>query len=242
MALPPVALREAVAAVYDEVARQGARAPVGLGFPTGRDLALALGYGPESLAALPEPVLAAFVGAGALADRVAGAPGDVVLDLGCGAGVDGRILASRGYRVLSLDASEAMLRLGPLTEGRLALRALLPRLPFRDACARWVLLNGVANLVPDRAGLLSEVCRCLVPGGTLLVADLLQIGPIPREVRALPEAWAWCVGGAAPEEEWRCDLAGAGFSAVEVSIDDPSPPLARALLVAGKPLGATRST
>lgn len=237
MPLSPRDLREAVAGVYDAVARSGSRPPQGLGFATGRDLAVALGYPPEPLADLPSAALAAFVGAGALAEAVDGRPGEVVLDLGCGAGVDGLLLAARGYRVLALDASLPMLRLAGRAPRRLAVRGALPDLPVRDACARWALLNGVANLVPDRTRLLAEIHRALAPGGTLVVADLLQTGPIPSEVRDLPEAWAWCVAGATTGDQWRRDLADAGFEAVELSVGEEFPPLARALIAARRAPG-----
>ncbi|MBI5018539.1 MAG: methyltransferase domain-containing protein [Deltaproteobacteria bacterium] len=225
-------IRDAVSGVYEAVGRGGSRAPGGLGVHTGGELARMLGYHSEELATQPSQVLDAFVGAAALANEVTGPPGPWVLDLGCGAGVDGLVLAARGHRVAALDASGTMLRLASRqwTDRRLSVRALLPTLPFRSGFAGWALLNGVANLIPDRAGLLREVARSLAPGGTLLVADLIEIGPIPPELRSLPEAWAWCVGGATTVETWTDDLAGAGFPAPQVVVAEEFPPLARALL------------
>lgn len=231
-------IHEAVLRVYEDVGRGGSRAPAGLGVRTGADLARTLGYRDEELALLPLRVLDAFVGAAALADEVTGPAGQWVLDLGCGAGIDGLVLCARGFRVAALDASAAMLGLAPARATRLAVRASLPDLPVTTGVADWALLNGVANLVPARPTLLAEVSRALRPGGTLLVADLVQIGPIPAEVRALPEAWAWCVAGASTAEAWQGDLARAGFGQADVTVLEEFPPLARAVLRARK--GAQR--
>ncbi|MHB8765951.1 MAG: methyltransferase domain-containing protein, partial [Deferrisomatales bacterium] len=181
---------------------------------------------------LPAAALEAFVGAAALALEVSGPPGDLVLDLGCGAGVDTLTLAQRGYRVLALDASSPMLRrLAGAAAGPVwPVRGRLPRLPVRAGAAGWALLNGVANLVPARGELLAEVRRALRPGGTLLVADLLAVGEVPPELRELPEAWAWCIGGAASPEQWARDLEGAGFGRPEIEALEPIPPYARARL------------
>ncbi len=163
-----------------------------------------------------------------------------MLDLGCGAGLESWLLAHRGYRVLGLDASAPMLqrlaaRERPPPPGPLRARALLPAIPVRSASAAWVLLNGVANLIPERGTLLREVRRVLVPGGTLLLADLVAVGDVPPELRNLPEAWAWCVGGASPPGEWEATLAATGFGHVRVTLMEEIPPLARAVIRARRP-------
>lgn len=243
MSLTEREIRDAVFGVYEAVGRGGSQAPPGLGVSTGAVLARALGYRDEQLAALPFRVLDAFVGAAALAQEVTGPTSQWVLDLGCGAGVDGLLLCARGFRVIALDASAAMLALAPPKPSRLAARAALPHLPVATGRAGWALLNGVANLVPDRTALLREVSRALAPEGTLLVADLLQIGPIPPEVRALPEAWAWCVAGASSAEAWQTDLTHAGFEEPCITVLEEFHPLARAVVRArkcsGNPEGRT---
>jgi len=228
-------IREEIRAVYDAVGRSGSVAPQGLGVATGRKLARILGYRDEDLAQAPLPVLEAFVGAAALAEAVTGRPPEWVLDLGCGAGLDSWILTRRGYRVLGLDASAPLLqRLAPERgagpPGPARARAFLPAIPVRAATAGWALLNGVANLVPERAALLQELRRVLRPGGTLLVADLVAIGDVPPELRRLPEAWAWCLGGASRLGEWEAGLADAGFAEVRVTLLEEIPPFARALI------------
>ncbi|RMG93649.1 MAG: methyltransferase domain-containing protein, partial [Candidatus Dadabacteria bacterium] len=223
-----------ILAVYDRTARDGARAPGGLAVEVGEELARRLGYAPEDLRHVPPPLREAFVGAANLADRVDGA--GPVADLGCGAGLEAWILARRGHPVAALDASGAMLgRLaGCLRDApRLPLRpvrGLLPRLPFRAGAFDWALLNGAANLVPERDELLREAARILRPGGRLLVADLVALEPLPEGLRDLPEAWAWCVAGAENPEAWAERLARAGFDPPEVEILERVPPLARAVV------------
>lgn len=224
-------MRAAVQDVYDAVGRTGSSSPSGLRVATGRELAVRFGYDRGALAALHPAAAEAFVGAAALEPQVRGASGELVVDLGCGGGLDALLLARRGFRVLALDASAPMLsRLGGARGGPgspLPVRARLPLIPVRSGSASWALLNGVANLVPERAALLAEVRRVLRPGGRLLAADLFEWGEIPEEVRRLPEAWAWCVGGAASPDRWIADLGRAGFSCAVVEILETIPPLAR---------------
>lgn len=238
--------RAATAQVYDAVGSHGSRPPSGLDVPTGGALARHLGYPEEALDRVPPSILEAFVGADALAPRVSGCPGEVVLDLGCGAGLDAWLLARVGYRVVAADASAPMLgRLAhaaraadrPSGAAVCALRAELPVLPVRGGAADWVLLNGVANLVADRGALWGEVYRVLAPGGRLLAADLVALGSVPPEVRAMPEAWAWCLGGALDAAGWKVELEGVGLADVRVTILEEFPPLARARVEAERPGG-----
>ncbi len=234
-------IQHAIARAYDRIGRDGAVAPDGLGFPTGGALARELGYPPAELARVPAPLLDAFVGAGAVAPLVDKA--GPVADLGCGAGVDSWLLAGRGHPVVAVDPSAAMVaRLAAAVRaggprGLEIVRARVPDLPLAAGRFAWAVLNGSANLVPDRPGLVAEVWRLLRPGGRLVAADLVATGPIPPELRALPEAWAWCLAGAAPGDAWRADLAAAGFVEVGVDTVEAIPPVARAVIRARKPGG-----
>lgn len=227
----------AVREVYDAVGEHGSRAPRGLGLATGRDLAAALGYPAETLAAVPAELLDGFVGAAPVAPLAAPGPGQLVIDVGCGAGVDSFLAARAGARVLALDASGPMLRRLQRGLGRrppqprlAALRAAAPQLPVATGCADQVWLNGVANLVADRAALCAELGRVLRPGGRLLLADVFAREPVPDELRELPEAWAWCVAGAGAPEQWEQGLLPSGFAEVTVVIAEEFPPFCRGLL------------
>ncbi len=232
----PDALR-AVREVYDAVGEHGSRAPRGMELATGRELAVALGYAPERLAAVPPELLEAFVGAGPLAVLADPRPGQVVVDVGCGAGVDSFLAAQAGARVLAMDASLPMLRrlrrgvAGRTPQPRLlALQAAAPHLPVARGCADWVWLNGVANLVPDRPALCAELARVLRPAGHLLIADVFAREPVPETLRDLPEAWAWCVAGAGAPEEWERLLRNAGFRGISIESAEEFSPFCRGVL------------
>lgn len=236
--MQPAALR-AVREVYDAVGEHGARAPRGMDLATGRDLAAALGYPQEDLDAVPTALLDAFVGAAPLAALAAPRPGQTVLDIGCGAGVDSFLAARAGARVVALDTSAPMLRrLGGAMGGQphpldlLVLRAQALSLPVADGIAQWVWLNGVANLIPDRPSLCTELARVLCSGGTLLLADIFALEPVPDELRELPEAWAWCVAGATSPEDWTERLSAAGFSSVRFAPGEEFLPFCRGVLTA----------
>jgi len=232
---------QAVRAVYDAVGLYGSQAPQGLSLTTGRDLALALGYPAEWLAEVPETLLEAFVGAGPVAALGTARPGEVVVDLGCGAGVDSFLAARAGARVAAVDASAPMLarlwRAAATYPGGLdlyLLRGAAPHLPLADAVAHHVWLNGVANLVADRPGLCREIARLLRPEGQLLVADMFTRQPVPVELRELPEAWAWCVAGAGTPEAWQEQLHDAGFADVTIEVVEDFSPFCRGILRAGR--------
>ena len=241
MRLRPEAQR-AVREVYDAVGEHGSQAPRGMDLATGRELALNLGYAPERLAGVPPALLEAFVGAGPLAVLADPRPGQVVVDVGCGAGVDSFLAAQAGAQVLALDASAPMLRrlrrgVGGYTPlpRLLALQTAAPHLPVASGCADWVWLNGVANLIPDHGALCAELARVLHRGGRLLLADVFALEPVPDELRELPEAWAWCVAGAAEPDVWRGRLDAAGFRGIHIDVAEEFPPFFRGVL------GATRA-
>ncbi|MDF1553971.1 MAG: methyltransferase domain-containing protein [Deferrisomatales bacterium] len=228
---------QAVREVYDAVGEHGSQAPHGMDLATGRELAVVLGYSPERLAAVPPALLEAFVGAGPLAVLADPKPGQVVVDVGCGAGVDSLLAAQAGARVVALDLSIPMLKrlrrgvAGCTPQARLlALQAAAPRLPVARGCADWVWLNGVANLVPDRPALCAELARVLRPAGHLLIADVFAREPVPEALRALPEAWAWCIAGAGAPGEWERLLRNAGFRGIAIDSAEEFPPFFRGVL------------
>jgi SAM-dependent methyltransferase len=227
----------AVREVYDAVGEHGSTAPSGLVLATGRQLAVSLGYPPAKLDTVPGAMLDAFVGAGPVAVVAGPKPGQVIVDVGCGAGVDSYLGARAGARVLAVDASGPMLnRLSMAVAAQASslaidpVRAVAPHLPVANDVADWLWLNGVANLIADRPALCAEVARVLRPGGRLLLADVFAAGPVPPELRDLPEAWAWCVAGAAEPEEWRQRLGTAGLSGVSIDIVEEFPPFCRGML------------
>jgi len=227
---------DAVLDAYGRIGRDGSRSPAGMNFPTGAALAENLGYPRRVLDLAATGSVSSFVGAAplpryVLADRVT----PVVADLGCGAGLDSLWLGSAGARVYSLEVSPEMIsNLAASLEGEALnitpVLAFMPELPLRTGSFTHAIMNGVANIIPDKISLMEELCRILVSGGQVLIADVLTIGEVDDSIRDEPEAWVWCVGGALSPGEWRELSRRAGFAKCEVSIEERFEPLARGII------------
>ncbi|HZS31999.1 MAG TPA: methyltransferase domain-containing protein [Methylomirabilota bacterium] len=155
-------------------------------------------YDPEQLAVLPAGAIAQALGVGNPV-RVAGLlRGEVVLDLGCGGGID-TLLAARAVapgRAIGLDMLPEMLEAAAqhAAEAGLGnvewLRGELEAIPLPDASVDVVLSNGVVNLSPRKSRVFAEAHRVLRPGGRLVVADLVVDEDLPPEILTNPAAWA----------------------------------------------------
>jgi arsenite methyltransferase len=154
-------------------------------------------------------------------------PGEVVLDLGSGAGVDCFVAAGQvgaSGRVIGVDMTPEMVaraRSIARSAGRTNVEFRLgeiEHLPVADSSVDVVVSNCVINLVPDKAQVYREAFRVLRPGGRLAVADVLATRPIPAEARNDPEKWASCSSGALTRDEVAERLRAAGFESVEVVI------------------------
>ena len=186
------------AAIRDEYAVVAADPERGFHFHTGRPLATMLGYREDWLAGIPEEALASFAGTGNpfLAGDLA--PGERVVDVGCGAGLD-TLLAARmvapGGRVVGIDMTPPMLdraRAGAAAAGadNVELRlGYAEELPVPDGWADVVISNGVLNLAPDKEAAFTELARVLRPGGRLQIGDLLVDRPIPESAKAKIDLW-----------------------------------------------------
>jgi arsenite methyltransferase len=182
-------------------------------------------YSTEEIAALPA---GADLGLGcgrpsAFADL---RPGEVVLDLGSGAGADcflaGVKVGGSGH-VIGVDMTPEMLararELGR-SSGRENVEFRLgeiEHLPVANASVDVVLSNCVINLVPDKGQVYREAFRVLRPGGRLAIADVLATRPIPEEMRNDPGRWSSCSSGALTRDEVTERLRAAGFASIEVS-------------------------
>lgn len=157
-------------------------------------------------------------------------PGDVVLDLGCGGGIDSIITARRtgpAGRVIGLDFLPEMLE-RTATAARLAgvpvepLEGELEAIPLPDDSVDVVISNGVINLSPRKSRVFAECARVLRPGGRFCVADLTaRDEELPPEIGTRPAAWAGCVAGALAEDHFVGKLARAGFESIEVLGREP---------------------
>ncbi len=177
-----------------------AASPEGLfRYPTGRAGLEALGYDPDMVRDLPEPVAAAYCGVGNPFTLGPIHEGEAILDIGCGAGVDSIMaakLAGPSGAVTGIDLVPEMLARAR-ENARLAgvdnvtfQESSAEQLPFPDKSFDVVISNGVFNLVVDKVKALGEVFRVLKPGGQFMLADQVLAGELPQETRARVENWA----------------------------------------------------
>lgn len=188
--------------------------------PVTRDL-----YTEAEKAGLPADAVAASLGCGnptALAEL---RPGEDVLDLGSGGGIDVLLSARRvapGGTAYGLDMTDEMLELARRNQREAGvgnaefLKGEIENVPLPDASVDVIVSNCVINLSLDKSRVLREAYRVLRPGGRFAVSDIVLRGELPPGIRESLEMWAGCVAGALQEEEYRDLLARAGFEAIEV--------------------------
>ena len=154
-------------------------------------------------------------------------PGEIVLDLGSGAGLDvllsARRVAPDGH-AYGLDMTDEMLALANANKAKAGvqnatfLKGTIEAVPLPDASADVVISNCVINLAPDKSAVLREAFRVLKPGGRLAVADMVEVEPLPAEVKGALDAWAGCVAGTIPVAAYESALVSAGFVELDVEI------------------------
>ncbi len=159
-------------------------------FPTGRAFAESIGYPAEALAGIPGDCVAAFAGVSNISMTADIPPGAIVLDLGCGSGVDSMIAARRAGpdgRIIGIDFSDAMLAraragLARTTLGNITFeKADAEDLPLAGASVSVVLANGIFNLNPARERIFRELGRVVRPGGSVYAAELILARPLPED-------------------------------------------------------------
>ena len=160
------------------------------------------------------------------------AEGDVVLDLGSGAGIDAfvarRSVGETG-RVLGVDMTEAMIARARTNAAKLGYGNVefrlgeIEHLPVRDDTVDVVISNCVLNLVPDKARAFAETWRVLKPGGRFCVSDVIATGPLPKGIRRTAELYVGCIAGAMPETGYLAVIREAGFENVRIVERKPIP-------------------
>jgi len=194
-----------------------AEAPVSLG----------IGYRKDDIEALPDGADLGL-GCGAPLAHLALRPGETVLDLGSGGGIDAFLAAREvgpGGRVIGVDMTPEMVERARANARRTGLSHVefregrLESLPVADASVDAVTSNCVINLVPDKARVFAEVARVLKPGGRLVISDVVLDGRLPERVEEDVYAYVGCVAGAALREDYFGRLREAGLGEAEVLKD-----------------------
>ena len=182
-------------------------------------------YGEGETADLPETAVAASLGCGnptALAEL---APGETVLDLGSGGGIDVLLSARRvgpGGKAYGLDMTDEMLALARENQRKAGvtnvefLKGEIEAIPLPEASVDVIISNCVINLSADKDRVFAEAFRVLKPGGRFAVSDVVVRGEVPVAVRRSVELWIGCIAGALEETDYREKLAKAGFEAIDV--------------------------
>lgn len=188
-------LRTAIREEYAVVALNPAQ---GFHFHTGRPLAHILGYADEWLADIPESSLESFAGTGNPFSLGELRPGERVVDVGSGAGIDSLIAAKMvgaTGQVIGVDMTAAMLDKARRAAGEARLtnvefrEGYIENLPVPNGWADVIISNGVLNLLPDKATALSELARALKPAGRLQIGDILVQKAVPESAKHQIDLW-----------------------------------------------------
>jgi SAM-dependent methyltransferase len=182
-------------------------------------------YDASQAGQIPEEALLASLGCGNPTALAQLNPGETVLDLGSGGGIDVLLSARRvgpNGKAYGLDMTEEMLALANENKRKAGaenvefLKGEIESIPLPDNTVDVVISNCVINLSADKDRVLGEAFRVLKPGGRLAVSDVVTRGEIAPEVRQSVLLWVGCIAGALDEKEYRGKLAAAGFEQIEI--------------------------
>src|SRR5215468_3793247 len=198
----------------------GASAATGCGDPITSNL-----YDASQAGQIPEEALLASLGCGNPTALAKLNPGETVLDLGSGGGIDVLLSARRvgpSGKAYGVDMTDDMLALARSNQRKAGienaefLKGEIENIPLPDNSVDVIISNCVINLSADKAGVIREAFRVLKPGGRLAVSDVVTRGAIPDEIRQKVLLWVGCIAGALDETEYRSKLQAAGFDRIEV--------------------------
>ncbi len=184
-------------------------------------------YGDAEAGEVPDTALKASLGCGNPTALAQLNPGETVLDLGSGGGIDVILSARRvgpSGKAYGLDMTDEMLALAEENKRKSGvtnvefLKGQIEQMPLPDNAVDVIISNCVINLSGDKDRVLREAFRVLKPGGRVAVSDVVVRGEIPQAVRRSMELWVGCVAGALTENEYRNKLTAAGFTDVDVEV------------------------
>ena len=188
--------------------------------PITRDL-----YDSAQIAGLPEKAVAASLGCGNPTALAQLQPGETVLDLGSGGGIDVLLSAKRvgpTGKAYGLDMTDEMLALARENQKKAGvtnvefLKGAIENIPLPDNSVDVIISNCVINLSGDKDRVLREAFRVLKPGGRFAISDVVVRGEVPAEIRKSMELWVGCIAGALEEYEYRDKLFRAGFELIDI--------------------------
>ena len=182
-------------------------------------------YDVSQISQIPEEAILASLGCGNPTALAKLNPGEVVLDLGSGGGIDVLLSARRGGptgKAYGLDMTDEMLALANQNRQKSGienvefLRGEIENIPLPDNSVDVIISNCVINLSADKDRVLREAFRVLKPGGRLAVSDVVTRGEMLPEIRQSVLLWVGCIAGALKEDEYRAKLAAAGFEQIDL--------------------------
>jgi arsenite methyltransferase len=182
-------------------------------------------YDDAEKSALPEKAVAASLGCGNPTALAKLQPGEIVLDLGSGGGIDVILSAKRvgpTGKAYGLDMTDEMLALARENQKKAGienvefLKGAIENIPLPDNSVDVIISNCVINLSGDKDRVLREAFRVLKPGGRFAVSDVVVRGEVPADIRKSMELWVGCIAGALEEYEYRNKLFSAGFESIDI--------------------------
>lgn len=215
-------IKQAVKEKYSKVAKDPCAA---FNFPVGKAFALKVGYPKEILDKLPSSMYESFTGANNPLAFINLKEGEMVLDLGCGAGLDLYFYAKavgEMVKVYGLDISKDMVAKARTNMEIAGIKNVEIKcghsdsLPFQDNFFNVVASNGIYNLSPDKEKVMREVFRVLKPGGRTAFCEIVLKERLPEDVRKNIDDWFRCIGGALSERDFLTLMEKVGFRNIEV--------------------------
>lgn len=193
------------------------------------ELCCPVNYDAEEIRHIPQEVLERFYGCGSPVSLASVKPGEAMVDLGSGSGIDCFIAAKKvgpEGKVIGVDMTEPMLAVAHRNKARVAenlgydvvefRRGYLEQVPVEEASVDLITSNCVINLSPDKRAVFSEMWRVLKDHGRIVVSDIISDRPTPPWIKANEHLWGECIAGALTEEEFLSELERAGFFGLEI--------------------------